>query len=44
MPFAFQSSISIPFLKDEMQFKISPCEDRSIAVNIPVSGWLLQVP
>lgn len=41
--FAFQFSISISFLKDEMQLKMSPCEDRSIAVNIPVSGWLLQV-
>lgn len=42
MPLAFQSSIS--FLKDEMQLKMSPCEDRSIAVNIPVSGCILQVP
>lgn len=37
---AFQASISISFLKDEMQLKMSPCEDRSIAVNIPVSGCI----
>lgn len=42
MPFAFQSSTSISFLKDEMQIKMSPCEDRFIPINIPVSGCTLQ--
>lgn len=30
------------FLKDEMQIKTSPCEDRFIAVKTPVSGCTLR--